>query len=37
MANRNIIKLNHFFLDFGDVDWNTLEADIKFSIYCPST
>lgn len=26
-----------FFLDLGDVDWNTLEADIKFSIYCPKT
>lgn len=32
------IKIStHFFLDLGDVHWNTLDADIKFSIYCPRT
>lgn len=27
----------YFFLFLGDVDWKTLDADIKFSIYCPKT
>lgn len=27
----------YFFFAFGEVDWNTLEADIKFSIYWPRT
>ena len=27
----------YFFLFFGDVDWKTLEADIRFSMYWPST
>lgn len=29
--------LVHFFLVFGEVDWNTLDADIRFSMYCPRT
>lgn len=29
--------LAHFFLAFGDVDWNTLEADMRFSMYWPKT
>ena len=27
----------NFFLALGSVDWNTLLAAIKFSIYCPNT
>lgn len=27
----------YFFFVFGEVDWNTLDADIKFSIYWPRT
>lgn len=29
--------LTHFFLVLGDVDWKTEDADMRFSIYCPST
>jgi hypothetical protein len=29
--------LVHFFLVLGEVDWKTLEADIRFSMYCPKT
>lgn len=31
------IKCIHFFLTLGEVVWNTLEADMRFSIYWPST
>ena len=30
-------KETHFFLLFGDVDWKTLDADMRFSMYCPRT
>lgn len=30
-------EVHHFFLLFELVDWNTDEADIKFSMYWPST
>ena len=34
---RNSKILSHFFFVLGEVDWNTLEADIRFSMYCPKT
>jgi hypothetical protein len=36
-ARNSKIFLSHFFFVLGEVDWNTLEADIRFSMYCPRT
>jgi hypothetical protein len=36
-ARNNKTLLSHFFFVLGEVDWNTLEADIRFSMYCPKT
>jgi len=36
-ARNSKILLSHFFFALGEVDWNTLEADIRFSMYCPKT
>lgn len=36
-ARNSKILLSHFFFVLGEVDWNTLEADIRFSMYCPKT
>lgn len=37
LYSRPIYFFGVFFLVLGEVDWNTLEADIRFSMYWPNT
>ena len=37
MASLQVAMGTYFFFDFGEVDWNTLLAVIKFSMYWPKT